>query len=52
MFTRTRLALAAAFLALLSGCASAPVQHAAAQCYWPGPVYQQCDELIEFNSWR
>ncbi len=54
MFASLRLAVAAAgvSLALLSGCASAPAQHAATGCYWPGPMYQDCSEIIEFNSWR
>jgi hypothetical protein len=52
MLTRTRFAIAAVMIAILSGCASAPAQHAASQCYWPEPVHQDCRELIEFNSWR
>lgn len=54
MFTSMRLTAAAVGLSLvvLSGCASAPAQFAVSGCYWPGPTYQDCREIIEFNSWR
>lgn len=40
-------------LALLGGCASASIRQADDPgCYWPGPTYADCREIIEFNSWH
>jgi hypothetical protein len=53
MSFRTTLAALGLGLTLLGGCASAPMQQQANPgCYWPGPTYADCREIIEFNGWR
>lgn len=53
MSVRTTLAAIGLSLVFLSGCASTPPKYQAAPgCYWPGPTYADCREIIEFNSWH
>jgi hypothetical protein len=48
---RGTFALVALGLTILSGC-STTAQQTASRCYWPKPMYQDCREMIEFNSWH
>lgn len=53
MSLRATIAALGISLALLTGCASAPIRHQVNPgCYWPGPTYSDCREIIEFNGWR
>lgn len=54
MSLRTTLAALGLSLTVLTGCATGPAQQQVNNpgCYWPGPTYADCREIIEFNSWR
>jgi hypothetical protein len=54
MLPSLRLAIATLGIALtvLSGCSTTSSTQAASRCHWPNPMYQDCREFIEFNTWR